>query len=398
MSFNFTLSEELKQVRASAEKMVRKFDPVIEQMRHDMHVNRRFPQELWDAAAEAGFLGALVPEEYGGTNIGITAMGVATETMTSNGLGNVLFVLTPMDALCILRHGSEEMKKEFLPQICAGKLKFCFAITEPDAGSNTFRITTQAKKDGDDYVITGQKTFITGADVADYMLLVTRTTPYEELKTKNLPKTAGFSLFIVPTNAKGLEKRRIPTHGIEGMNQYTLFFDGVRVPKRSLVGLHDQGFLPMFEALNPERILAAFSAAGSIDFLLAKAVKYAKDRSVFGGKPIGGYQGIQHPLAEIKIEAEAMRLMAYKAAWAYDSKLPPTEVGTYSNYAKYLAAEIAIKAADRAIQTMGGYGFSEEYGVIHHWTSMRLMRTAPVSKEMILSFVSEHVLGLPRSY
>ncbi len=398
MPLDFTLPDELKQIRSSAEKMVRKFDPVLTQMLHDMHVNKRFPQELWDAVAEAGFLGALVPEAYGGTDIGITAMGVAMETMTSNGLGNVLFVLTPMDALCILRHGSEEMKKEFLPQICAGKLKFCFAITEPDAGSNTFRISTHAKKDGDDYVITGQKTFITGADVADYMLLVTRTTPYEELKAKNLPKTAGFSLFIVPTNAKGLEKRRIPTHGIEGMNQFTLFFDGVRVPKRNLVGLHDQGFLPMFEALNPERILAAFSAAGSIDFLLAKAVKYAKDRSVFGGKPIGSYQGIQHPLAEIKIEAEAMRLMAYKAAWAYDTKRPPTEVGTYSNYAKYLAAEIAIKAADRAIQTMGGYGFSEEYGVIHHWTGMRLMRTAPVSKEMILSFVSEHVLGLPRSY
>lgn len=397
MSFNFEMSEEMRQVQQTAQQVARNLESIAPKMREEAHNEKKFPEPLWQAVAEAGFLGALMDEEYGGSNMGLSAMGLALETLASNRLGNVFMVVTPMSALTIQRQGSPELKKRLLPGIAEGRIKFCFAITEPEAGSNSFRITTHAKRERDEFVINGQKTFITGVDQADYIMLVTRTTPFKDL-AKGSNKAHGFSLFVVPTDAPGMEKHVLPTQGIEGMNQFTLFFNDMRIPAENLVGQEDGGSLGLFEALNPERILAACSSGGITDYLLKRAVEYANQRAIFGDKPIGSYQGIQHPLAEIKAERECARLMTYKAAWAYDTKQPQSEVAVYANIAKLQASEIAIKASDRALQTFGGNGFSSETGMINIYTNVRLSRTAPVSREMVLSFIGEHVLGMPRSY
>ncbi|MEW6202602.1 MAG: acyl-CoA dehydrogenase family protein [bacterium] len=398
MSLNFELSEEMKMMKKTVRDMAKKLEPRREELHKMIMVEKKFPQELWDMFTEAGFLGALIPEEYGGTNIGLMAMVVALEEMGTHGFGNVFFVLTTMDAMCILRNGSDEMKKRLLPQIAEGKLKMAFALTEPDAGSNTFRISTMAKRDGDVYKITGQKTFITGVDTADAMLLVARTTSIDEVIKQGMPKAFGISLFIAPTKAKGLELHPIPTRGIEGSTQFTLFMDEMEVPAENLVGQENMGSMALFNSLNPERILAAANTVGISEYMIQKACEYARERKVFSGIPIGAHQAIQHPLAELKIEQEATRLLTYKAATAYDKGEHPGVVGMYANMAKFKAAELGIAAVDRAIETLGGYGFSEEYGIIYYHDVVRLLRTAPITKEMILNFIGEHVLNLPRSY
>ncbi len=398
MALNFELSEEQQMIQNSARDLMKKFEPRREELIRMIMKEKKFPEEMWQAISEAGFLGSLIPEEYGGSNLGLLALAFAVEQMGIHGYGNVILILTAMDSLAILRNGSEELKRRFLPKIAQGKVKLCFAVTEPNAGSNTFRITTMAKKNGSGYAITGQKTFITGADVADYCLLVTRTMSIEEAQAQGFPKAYGLSVFLVDTKARGFGMKPIPTRGIEGMTQFTLYLDGVHVPSENIVGEEHLGSYALFNTLNPERILAAAQAVGIVNYLLRKAVEYAHERKVFKDRPIGSYQAIQHPLAEIKIEEEAARLLTYRAAWAFDQQKDPGQIGTMANMAKFLAAETAIKAADRAIETLGGYGFSEEYGVIHYWEAMRLLRTAPISREMILNYVSEHVLGLPRSY
>jgi len=398
MALDFSLSDEQKAIKQTARDILEKFAKQKEEIRQKVMKERKFPQEIWDAIAEAGFFGSVIPPEYGGTNMGLLAMAFATEEMGSIGFGNAIMILTIMDSLCILKNGPEQLKKKFLPKIAAGKCKCAFAITEADAGSNAFRITTHAKKKGDVYLINGSKTFITGIDVADYMLLVTRTKTLKELEAEGQPKMFGMSLFMVDCRSKGITLQTIPTRGIEGMNQFTIFFEDCEVPAENLVGEENQGAFAMFKALNPERILAGASAVGLSEYCLQKAVAYAHDRKVFRNMPIGTYQAVQHPLAEAKIYQEAARLLVYKAAWAYDQDMNPGEVGQYTNMAKYLGAEAGLMAVDRAMETLGGYGFSEEYGLIHLWEAVRLMRTAPITKEMILNFIAEHTLGLPRSY
>ena len=399
MALDFELSSEQKLIQKVVRDIVARLEPRHTEFRRLIHEERRYPPELWDALAEAGLMGSLIPEEYGGSGLGLMALVLGLEELGSTGIGSSpLLVLTGMDALCILRNGSEALRRRFLPEIATGELKFCFAITEPDAGSNSFRISTLARRVDDYYEISGSKVFITGVDVADYMLLVTRTAPYAEVHQRELPKAHGLSLFVVPTDAPGLEKRRLPMRGIEGHNQFLLFFDRVRVPAENLVGEENRGAAALFNSLNPERILAAASACGTVAYLLRRAAEYARERKVFGDQPIGAYQGLAHPLAEVRIDLDAARLLTYRAAWAFDRAAPPAVVGTYANMAKYLAAEVGVKAADRAIETLGGYGFSEEYGIIYAWEGLRLLRTAPVSREMILNYVAEHVLELPRSY
>lgn len=399
MALDFELTEEQKLIQKVIRDIVTRFEPRRHEFRALMQKEKRYPQELWDALAEAGLMGSLIPEEYGGSGLGLTGLVLALEELGSAGIGsNTMMVLTGMDALCILRNGSPELKKRFLPDIATGKLKFCFAITEPDAGSNSFRIRTLARRVGDHYEITGSKVFITGVDVADYMLLVARTICYEDVAAKKLPKAHGFLLFVLPTDSPNLEKRVLPMHGIEGFNQFLLFFDKVRVPVENLVGEENQGMGALFNSLNPERILAAASSCGTTAYLIRRACEYARERKVFGDRPIGAYQGLAHPLAEVRIELDAVRLLTYRAAWSFDRGDPPQVVGAYANMAKYMAAEVGVKAADRAIETLGGYGFSEEYDIIHAWEGARLLRTAPISREMILNFVAEHVLDLPRSY
>lgn len=396
---NFDITEEQQMIKETVRAMIKRFQPRAEEFRRMIHNEKRFPPELWDAIVETGIMGSLIPEEYGGTGTGLMALAVAVEEMAIHGFGHTLVILTGMDALCILRNGNEALKRRFLPAIAEGKMKLCFALTEPDAGSNTFRISTVARPtSAGSYLITGQKVFITGADIADYMLLVTRTMTPDELKAQNMTKAYGLSLFLVPTKIQGLTMTPIPTRGIEGMTQFTLYFDNVEVPAENLVGEANLGSMALFNSLNPERILAAATACGLTEYLLNKAVDYSKERKVFRDTPIGAHQAVQHPLAELRIELEAARLVTYKSAWAFDEGRHPGEVGSYANMAKFLGADLAIKACDRAIETLGGYGFSEEYGIIYYWEALRLLRTAPITREMILNYIGEHVLGMPRSY
>jgi acyl-CoA dehydrogenase len=398
MALDFELSQQQQLIRKAARDVIRTFEPRRKELREKVIRRREFPRDVWDALAGAGFMGSFIPAEYGGTGLGLLAMAFAIEEMAALGFGNALMVLTAMDALCILRNGPEDVRREFLPRIADGSLTFCFALTEADSGSNTFRIRTRAEKKGDLYVVNGSKTFISGWDVADYALLAVRTTSLREAREQGMPKQFGLSLFVVDTKAPGVTAQVIPTRGIEGLNQFTVFFDDVEVPAGRLVGQENGGAVALFLALNPERILAAATAVGMTDYSLKIAVDYARERKVFGDRPIGAYQAIQHPLAEVKIYQDAVRLLTYRAAWAYDKNMSPLDVGVYANMAKYLAAELALMAVDRSIETLGGNGFSDDFGLGDLWDVARLLRTAPVSKEMILNHIAEHVLELPRSY
>lgn len=397
MAFDFSLTEEHKLIQDTVHKLVKQFESQHSSFRQQIFKEQVYPEALWQAFCDAGFMGCLIPEAYGGTGMGLLAATIALETFNSYGFGSPLFVISGMDATCILNHGSEELKQRFLPKMATGEIKLCYAHTEPDAGSNVFNTQTMARREGDDYIINGQKVFITAADVCDYMLLVTRTTSFEEaLKTGN--KSYGLSLFVVDTKAPGLELQYLPLQGLEGSKQFALFFDNVRVPAENLVGKENLGAQIIFDSLNPERILAAGMALGMVDMMLQRATSYACERKVFGGKPIGAYQSISHPLAEIKIHQEASRLLTYRSAWAFDQGMPADVVGNYANMAKLTSADVAIKSVDQAIETLGGYGFSEEYEIIHFWSTARVLKTAPITREMILNFVAEHNLKLPRSY
>lgn len=393
---DFRLTDEQTMIQEAAVRFGKKWGPRMEEVQKRTLETGAFPADWWKDFAAAGFTGALIPEEYGGSNMGMAAMAIAMEAMAGQGCGSALVMLTMMDALCILRAGPDEARQRYLPAIARGELKMAFAITEPDAGSNSFRMRTTAVRRGEEIVLNGTKTFITGVDVADRVLVIARSMPHEELKEKNLPKIAGFNVVIVDPKAKGFSMTELHTEGIEGLRQWTLHFDDVVVEQ--LIGEEHQGIVPMFDVLNAERTLATASAVGMVDRLLDRACAYARERKVFGDRAIGSYQAIQHPLAEIKSELEAVRLLFYKAAVLFDQNAAPQEIGPIATMAKYLAGELAIRAADQALQTHGGNGFDRDYGLIQAYVNARLLRTAPISREMILNQVAEHVLRLPRSY
>jgi len=272
-----------------------------------------------------------------------------------------------------------------------GKTRFCFAITESDAGSNTIRTATIARKRGNRFALSGSKTFITDADGSDYALVVARTIPYTEVERK----TDGFTLFVVDLKAKGIEKQYIPVSIPAPETQWQLFFDEVDLGPEDVVGEVDKGFGILFKSLNPERILVASICCGLGRYALGRAVTYANERKVFKDVPIGAYQGVQHPLANAYAGIEVASLMALKAAWVFDQH---REAGEFANMAKLVAADAGIAAVDAALQAHGGNGFAAEYGLVPYWALARLLRVAPVNREMILNFVAQHSLGLPRSY
>ncbi len=343
--------------------------------------------ELWNDLSEAGFIGVNIAEEHGGGGMGITELAMVCEELGAAGCPLLVLVVSP--AICgsvIGRFGSEAQQARWLPGIAAGTTKMAFAITEPDAGSNSHNLATTARRDGDGYWLNGTKHYISAADEADQILVVTRSGTDETTGQGEL------SLFIV--DADDIEKSLIPVEIVSPEKQYTLFFDDVFVPADRLVGAEGDGLRQVFAGLNPERITGAAIGVGIGRYALERAADYARSRSVWGA-PIGTHQGIAHPLAEAKIETELARLMTYKAAWLYDEHLDAAEA---ANIAKYSAAEAAIHALDQAIQTHGGHGLSTEYGLADLWGSVRLLRTAPISREMILNFVAQHSLGLPKSY
>ncbi len=347
--------------------------------------------ELWLEIGRHGYLGVNIPEEYGGGGGGIGDVAAVCEELAAQGCPLLMMVVSP--AICgtvISRFGTEEQKQRWLPGIADGTETMAFAITEPDAGTNSHNITTTARR-GDDggWVLKGSKVYISGVDEARHVLVVARA---EDARSGRLKPC----LFVVPTDAPGFDYTPIPMEIVSPEQQFSVFIDDVVLPADALVGDEDAGLVQLFAGLNPERIMAAAFSTGLARYALDKAVAYVKQREVFGA-PIGTHQGLAHPLAQSKIEIELARLMTQKAAALYDAG-DDAGAGEAANMAKYAAAEAACDAADRAVQSHGGNGITQEYGVAGLLVAARAGRIAPVSREMILNFVGMHSLGLPKSY
>lgn len=344
--------------------------------------------ELWQALGESGYVGVNIAEEYGGGGQGLYELAMVAEECSHAGCPLLPLVFSPAIAGAILgRHGSAEQKERWLPGLASGETKISFAITEPDAGSNSHKISTQAKHEGEGWTLHGTKTYISGVEDAQQILVVAKTGESEDGRGK-------LSLFVVDAEAEGLSRQHIPTVMEMPDDQWTLFFDGTEVGPDRLVGTEHEGLRAVFDGLNPERVTAAAQCAGLGMYALRKASTYANERAVWGA-PIGSHQGVSHPLAEAKIELEHARLMIQKAARLYDAGAPAAEA---SNMAKFSAAEAGLRSLDRAIQVHGGNGLAREYELAQYWWAVRLLRTAPVSREMILNYVASKSLGLPRSY
>ncbi|WP_134740436.1 acyl-CoA dehydrogenase family protein [Nocardioides sp. 503] len=383
----FTETEERQELRAAVRRLASKYgrDWFTEKARSGGKTT-----DLWLEIGKNGYLGINIPEQYGGGGGGIGDIAAVCEELSAQGCPLLLMVVSP--AICgtiISRYGTEEQKQRWLPGLCDGTGTMAFAITEPDAGTNTHNITTTARRDGDGWVLNGRKIYISGVDEADNVLVVARA---EDAKTGKLKPC----LFVVPTDAPGLEAKAIAMEIVSPELQFQVFLDDVRLPADALVGDEDGGLVQLFAGLNPERIMAAAFSTGLARYALDKATAYAKERVVFK-TPIGAHQAVAHPLAQSHIEIELARLMTQKAAALYDAG-DDLGAGEAANMAKYAAAEAACDAADRAVQTHGGNGITQEYGMAGLLVATRAGRIAPVSREMILNFVSMHSLGLPKSY
>ncbi|MFE9887911.1 acyl-CoA dehydrogenase family protein [Streptomyces scopuliridis] len=347
-------------------------------------------ETLWREAGKLGYLGVNLPEEYGGGGGGIAELSLVLEELGGAGCPLLLMIVSP--AICgtvISRFGTDEQKRQWLPGLADGSLTMAFGITEPDAGSNSHRITTTARRDGDDWVLSGRKVFISGVDIADATLIVGRT---EDARTGSLKPC----LFIVPRDTEGFHRSPIDMELQAVEKQFELVLDDIRLPADALVGDEDAGLLQLFAGLNPERVMTAAFALGMGRYALDRAVEYAKTRQVWQ-EPIGAHQAIAHPLAQAHIELELARLMTRKAAHLYDAG-DDTGAGEAANMAKYAAAEACVRAVDQAVHTLGGNGLTREYGLASLITAARVARIAPVSREMILNYVSHQSLGLPKSY
>jgi alkylation response protein AidB-like acyl-CoA dehydrogenase len=348
------------------------------------------PTELWDELARHGYMGVNIPAQYGGGGLGMVELSAIAEEIAAAGCSLLLIVVSPAIVGTILaKHGTEEQKQRWLTGIGAGTTKIAFAITEPDAGTNSHNLSTALSRRNGGYRLNGQKVFISGVEDADAILVIARMR--DEQGELGLPPV----LVIVDTDSAGLERQQIPMAVRGADRQWSLFFDDVAIEPQRLIGGEQGGLGVVFDGLNPERIMGAAISCGVGRLALKQAAAYARDRTVWRA-PIATHQGIAHPLAEAKIELELARLMMRKAAALCDAGA--RGVGESSNMAKYAAAEAAIKCVDRAIQTHGGNGFSLEYGLTDLYWGARVARTAPVSREMILNYVAEHSLGLPRSY
>jgi alkylation response protein AidB-like acyl-CoA dehydrogenase len=353
------------------------------------HARARTPcDELWTALGDAGFVGVNVAEEYGGGGGGLVELAIVCEEIAGQGTPLLLLLVSSaISAEVIGEFGSQELRKEWLPGLASGRTKVVFAITEPDAGSNTHRLATTATHAGDEWVLNGTKHYISGVDEAEALMVVARSGRSADGKPQ-------LSLFVVPTDAPGLVATPLPTDILLPETQFVLHFDDVRLPADALVGEEGAGFQQVFHGLNPERITGAALGVGIARYALAQAAEYATTRKVWD-VPIGAHQGVAHPLAQAKIETELAALMTHRAAWLHDRGLP---AGEAANMAKYAAAEAALHAIDAAIQAHGGNGVASEYGLLPYWGLARLLKIAPVNREMILNYVAQHSLGLPRSY
>jgi acyl-CoA dehydrogenase len=387
---DFELTEEQQDIRGQVQALCARFP---DEYWRERDRTAEFPWEFYQAIADGGWLGITIPREYGGAGLGITEAALVMQTVAESGGGTQacssihlgIFGLEPL-----LKYGTDSAKRKYLPEILTGKMHVSFAVTEPDAGTNTTEIKTFATRKGDGYVVNGRKVFITKARESHKMLLLTRTTPIEQVKKK----TEGMTLFFADIDRSSVEVRELHKCGRPAVDTNMLFIDNLYVALEDRVGDEGKGFSYILDGINPERILVAAEAIGMGKRALERAVRYAKERVVFH-RPIGMNQGIQFPLADSAAKLETAELMVYKAAWLYDHGRP---CGKEANIAKYMSAETCFEAADRAMQTHGGYGYIKDYDVERYWRECRLFRIAPISQEMVLNYVGEHVLGLPRSY
>jgi len=390
VKLDFELNVEQRMIVKTASEIAQDFGP---EYWREKDKNHEFPEDFWKALVEAGFPGIVIPEKYGGSGLGMFEMVLAMETLTSEGCGLAgtwfLVLSSVFGGLSILKHGNEAQKEKYLPKLAKG-MEFCMALTEPDAGTNTLNTKTMAVKEGDEYVINGQKIFISGADRAKGMLLITRTTPIEKVPKRTL----GLSLFLVDLPNPAVEVVPIEKHGINYSNSCEVYISNLRVPEENLLGEKDKGWYLILDTLNPERMSFSAAACGLGLLSIKKAVEYARERNVFG-VPIGKYQAIQFPLAEAKAKIEAAKLLNYKAAKLYDEGKP---CGAEANMAKVAAVEAGTQAVYHAMQTFGGYGYAVEYDVERWWREINLIRLAPVTQQMAIAYIGEHVLGLPKSY
>ena len=387
---NFAWTPEQEAIRDAIFQVCKPFDAAYWL---DRDRNGGFPLDFHKAIADAGWMGVCMPEAYGGAGLGILEAAIMVQAISESGAGLSgvsaihmnIFGLNP-----VVVFGTEAQKRRILPPLIAGKEKACFAVTEPNTGLNTTQLKTFARKTADGYVVNGRKVWITTAQVTEKMLLLARTTPLEEVKNP----TDGLSLFYTDLDRRYVDVKEIEKMGRKAVDSNELFIDNLPVPQDDLIGEEGQGFRAILHGMNPERALAAAAAIGLGRIALKRAADYAGERVVFN-RPIGKNQGVQHPLAKCWMELEAANLMVLNAAWRYDQGLP---CGAESNAAKYLAGEAGFSACETALLTHGGFGYAKEYHVERYFREAMLLRIAPISIQLIMCYIAEKVLGLPRSY
>jgi acyl-CoA dehydrogenase len=387
---DFELSAEQAQIREQVERVCARFDDAY-WLDHDR--SGVFPEDFYAAMAEGNWLGIAMPEEYGGAGLGITEASIMMQAVAQSGacmsgasaIHINIFGLNP-----VVVHGTEEQKRRMLPPLIQGHDKACFGVTEPNAGLNTTEIAVRAEKRGDRYFINGQKIWTSTAQVATKILLLARTTPKDQVRKR----TGGLTLFYTDLDRTRADVRRIPKMGRHAVDSNMVFFEDMEIPEENRIGAEGEGFRAILHGLNPERVLIAAEAIGIGRAALARATRYARERVVFG-RPIGQNQSIQHPLAKNWAELEAANLMMLKAASLYDTG---RECGAEANAAKYLAAEAGFHACEQAVMTHGGMGYAQEYHVERYFRESMIPRIAPVSPQLILSYLAERVLDLPKSY
>ncbi|MFT4243024.1 MAG: acyl-CoA dehydrogenase family protein [Acidovorax sp.] len=389
---NFELSEEHQSIRAAVKDLCARF-PESYWLERD--ADGMFPHDFYRAMGDAGWLGLAIPEEYGGAGLGVQEAALMMQTVAESGAclsGCSSVHINVFGMMPVAAFGNEEQKRRMLPPIAKGEVKACFGVTEPNAGLNTSKLKTRAVRQGDKYVVHGQKVWISTAQVADKIMLLARTTPLEALGPGQ--QSHGLTLFYTDLDRSRIDVRLIEKMGRKCVDSNELFIDGLEIPVEDRIGEEGKGFKYILHGMNPERVLLAAEAVGVGRIALQKAATYARERIVFD-RPIGQNQAIQHPLAENWIELEAAQLLTMKAAWLYDNG---KDCGAEANAAKYFAAEAGFRACERAILTHGGMGYSKEFHVERYLREIMIPRIAPVSRELILSHIAERVLGMPKSY
>ena len=393
MDFSFT--EEQEMIVNSAKEIAKDFPP---EYWREKDLKEEFGEEFYKAISKAGFTGMIIPEKYGGSGKGMTELLIAIGELAANGCGMAapwyLCLSEIFGGMSIIRHGTEEQRQKYLPGIASGDIEFCMGLTEPDAGTNTLNTATRARKVDGGGIITGNKTWISGADRAKGMMIITRTIPKEQAPKKTL----GLSLFLADMPNPAIMVSPIAKHGINYSHSCDIGINDLKVSEDALMPPLDEGWYSLLDTLNTERMTFATAAIGIARLAMSKAIDYSKDRKVFGDVPIGSYQALQFNLAEAYAGLEAAKVLNFKASTLYDSGASIAEVGNVVNPAKVLAVESGIKAVYWSMQTLGGYGYARDYDIERWWREINLIRLAPVTQQMALTYIGEHVLGMPRSY